>query len=169
MSTTFSKYLFILLAPLLIASSLHKFYVSVTNMQYDESNQGFQITTRIFIDDLEDLLEARYEIDARLGTEQEDSQSGALIEKYLRSKILIKINGELKRFTYLGSEYKDDLIICYMELPGIELSGLNALEIENNVLMELFEEQQNVVHIKIGEQKKSFILVRENNKGMLNF
>ena len=168
MVATFSKYLLILLIPILLLSSAHKFYVSVTNMQYDEEEQGFQITTRIFIDDLEDLLETRYELNARLGTEIEDPQSGPLIEKYLSTKIRIKINGELQNFIYLGREYKDDLIVCYMELPGISLADLSTIEVENNLLMELFEEQQNVVHIRIGGEKKSFILVRENNKGMLN-
>ncbi|MEN8797903.1 MAG: DUF6702 family protein [Flavobacteriaceae bacterium] len=152
-----------------MASSLHKFYVSVTNMQYDEADQAFQITTRIFIDDLDELLKTRYEIDSRLGTEREDPRSGPVIEKYLATKIRIKINGQLRTLNYLGREYKDDLIMCYMELPGIDLSELNSIEVENNLLTELFEEQQNVVHIKIGKQKNSFILVRENNKGMLNF
>ncbi len=169
MLTRFSKYLVILLVPLLMAASLHKFYVSVTNMQYDEADQAFQITTRIFIDDLEELLKTRYEIDSRLGTDKEDPQAGPLIEKYLATKILIKINGELHTFKYLGKEYKDDLIICYLELSGVDMDSVSSIEVENNLLTELFEEQQNVVHIKIGTEKKSFILVRENNKGMLNF
>jgi len=34
--------------------------------------------------------------------------------------------------------------------------------------MDLFEEQKNILHFKIKDQKKSFVLIRENNKGMLN-
>jgi hypothetical protein len=35
----------------------HKFYVSVTRMEHKASTDELQITTRIFIDDLEKLLE----------------------------------------------------------------------------------------------------------------
>jgi hypothetical protein len=138
-------------------------------MQYNETDQLFQITTRIFIDDLEEVLKARYEIDAQLATEKEDPQSGPLIEKYLAAKLLVKINGQERQLNYLGREYKDDLVVCYLEIPGVNRAELRSIEVENNVLMEIFEEQQNVLHIKIDAQKKSFILVRENNKGMLNF
>jgi hypothetical protein len=138
-------------------------------MQYDEGDQAFQITTRIFIDDLEELLKTRYEVDSRLGTVKEDPQAEALIEKYLATKIRIKINGELRALNYLGKEYKDDLIVCYLELIDVDIKTVSSIEVENNLLTEIFEEQQNVVHIKIGTEKKSFILVRENNKGMLNF
>ena len=159
----------ILLLPLITAAAAHKFYVSVTNMEYAEKDQAFQITTRIFIDDLETALNARYDVDAQLATEQEIEQSDALIKKYLNTKITININGRKREFTFLGKEYKDDLVICYLELTEVPLSDLNSIEVINDLLTEFFEEQQNVVHLKIGETKKSFILVRENNKGMLNF
>ena len=138
-------------------------------MEYDEEDEAFQITTRIFIDDLETALNARYEVNAQLATEQEIEQSDALISKYLSSKISVSINGQQRNFKFLGKEYKDDLVICYLELTKVVLSDMKSIEVENDLLTEFFEEQQNVVHLRIGDTKKSFILVRENNKGMLNF
>ena len=164
-----NKIFLILVLPLITMASIHKFYVSVTNMEYDEEDQAFQITTRIFIDDLETALNARYEVDAQLASDQEIEQSNALISKYLNSKISISINGQKRNFKFLGKEYKDDLVVCYLEMTEVTLSGINSIEVINDLLTEFFEEQQNVVHLKIGDTKKSFILVRENNKGMLNF
>jgi hypothetical protein len=34
--------------------------------------------------------------------------------------------------------------------------------------MDLYEEQKNIIHFKIKGKKKSFVLIRESNKGMLN-
>ena len=48
------------------------------------------------------------------------------------------------------------------------MSTATSISVENEVLMDIFEEQKNVVHFKLGNQKKSFVLIRENNKGMLN-
>ena len=163
------KIFLFLVLPFITIAAAHKFYVSVTNMEYDEEDQAFQITTRIFIDDLETALNARYEVDAQLASEQEIEESDALISKYLDTKISITINGQQRKFQFLGKEYKDDLVICYLELKEVVLSNLTSIEVKNDLLTEFFEEQQNVVHLKIGDTKKSFILVRENNKGMLNF
>ena len=165
----FSTIVLILLLSLITIAGAHKFYVSVTNVEYAEEDQAFQITSRLFIDDLETALNARYEVDAQLAAENEIEQSNELISKYLKTKVSIRINGQERNFVFLGKEYKDDLVICYMELDDIVLDELKSIEVRNDLLTEFFEEQQNVVHLKIGQTKKSFILVRENNKGMLNF
>ena len=162
------KIVFVLIISVLSIAATHKFYVSVTNMEYDKEDQAFQITTRIFIDDLETALNARYEVNAQLASDQEMEQADALINKYLNTKISFILNGQKKEFKFLGKEYKDDLVICYLEITEVALTELNSIEVINDLLTEFFEEQQNVVHVKIGDTKKSFILVRENNKGMLN-
>ncbi len=164
----FKKYLVLALVPFLMAAAAHKFYVSVTKVEFSEKDSVFQITTRIFIDDLDALLAARYEVEAGLATEKEVDNSNQLISEYLRSKLEIKLNGEVLDYRFLGKEYRDDLVVCYLESTAIDISTISTIEVRNDVLTELFEEQQNVVHIYIGNTRKSFILFRENNKGMLN-
>ncbi len=162
------KYLILTVVPFLMAAVAHKFYVSVTKVEYSEKDSVFQITTRIFIDDLDALLNTRYEVEAGLATEIEVNNSNQLISEYLKSKLEIKLNGEVMDFKFLGKEYRDDLVVCYLESTSIEISKISTIEVRNDVLTELFEEQQNVVHIYIGDTRKSFILFQENNKGMLN-
>ena len=162
------KLVLVLITSVISIAATHKFYVSVTNMEYDQEDKAFQITTRIFVDDLETALNARYEVDAQLATDQEIDGSEALIGKYLNTKISFILNGQKQEFKFLGKEYKDDLVLCYLEITEVELADLKSITIINDLLTEFFEEQQNVVHVKIGDTKKSFILVRENNKGMLN-
>ena len=47
----FKKSLLLLVLPLLAFSTAHKFYVSVTNINYSEKTEAIQITSRVFIDD----------------------------------------------------------------------------------------------------------------------
>ena len=150
-------------------TTLHKYYLSVTNMQYSEKNDSFQITSRIFIDDLEEVLKERYGINAELATSNEAKVSNAYIEKYFRAKFAIELNGEIAKYTFLGKKYEEDVVICYLELNNINFTDLQSIAIQNEILTDLFEEQQNVVHLKWKGQKKSFVLIKENNKGMLNF
>lgn len=158
----------ILVLPLVAFTVAHKFYISVTNVTYSDKDKALQITTRIFIDDFEKLLEERYGITAQLATEQESDRASDYIEKYIRAKFAVRINGKEAQFGFLGKKYDNDLIICYLEVPKGDFPEIKSIEIQNEMLMDIFEEQQNIVHFKLNDHRKSFILVRENNKGMLN-
>ncbi len=163
------RYSFILILLLLFAfTTMHKFYVSVTNVQYSEEENSLQITSRIFIDDLENVLEERYGVQMNLATEKESEEANYYVEKYMRSKLVLSADGKDRAFVFLGKKYDNDLIICYLEIEDIDLPKLKIIEIENDILTDMFEEQQNIVHFRINGKKKSFVLVKENNKGMLN-
>ena len=146
----------------------HKFYLSVTNVGYSEKDDALQITSRIFIDDFEAVLLERYDFNAALATENESALAKEYIEKYIRTKFSIQIDGNAVDFEFIGAKYEDDLIICYIEVPQVKLDDHKSIAIQNEVLTDLYDEQQNVVHFKIKERKKSFVLIKENNKGMLN-
>ncbi|MCW5517688.1 DUF6702 family protein [Muriicola sp. Z0-33] len=161
------KGLLVLLLPL-FAFATHKFYVSVTNINYSQEDDALQITSRIFIDDLEQVLQERYDFKAQLATENESELANAYVEKYFNSKFVLKLNGEYVDYTFLGKKYDNDIVICYLEILDINFNALTSIEIQNEILTDLFEEQQNVVHFKAKGTKKSFVLVKENNKGMLN-
>jgi len=157
-----------LLLPLLAFSVAHKFYVSVTNIDYFEKEDALQITTRIFIEDFESVLEERYNITAQLATPNELPDVDIYIKKYLKTKFLVQLNGEPVAFEFLGKKFDNDMMICYLEIPQIGLEKLQTIEIQNELLMDLFEEQKNIIHFRIQGKKKSFVLIRESNKGLLN-
>ncbi|MEX0313779.1 MAG: DUF6702 family protein [Allomuricauda sp.] len=149
-------------------STAHKFYVSVTNVAYSEKNKAFQITSRIFIDDLEQVLEERYGINPELATDKEAKIADEYINKYFKTKFAIELNDKIVPFTFLGKQYDNDVAICYLEIADVDLEDVKTLSVQNEILTDLFDEQQNIVHIKWQGHKKSFVLIKENNKGMLN-
>lgn len=146
----------------------HKFYVSVTNVVYSEKSTSFQITSRIFIDDLQEVLKERYGIDTELASKNEAPITDTYIERYFRTKFAVELDGEIVPYTFLGKTYDNDVVICYLELENVDLSKLQSIAIQNEILTDLFDEQQNIVHLKWKGNKKSFVLIKENNKGMLN-
>lgn len=159
----------LLLLPFILMSftGLHKFYVSVTSVTYSEKEQSLQIISRIFTDDLDELLQTRYGFRAQLNTPEESPLADAYIERYFREKFEVSVNERVQEYTFLGKRYENDLVICYMELP-VEQSAIRSVGLRNDILTDLFEEQKNLVHFDIQGEKKSFVLIRENNKGMLN-
>lgn len=162
------KSILILILPLLAFATLHKFYVSVTNVKYSEKDGAIQITSRIFIDDFENVLQERYGFDAELATKNESEEADAYIEKYLRTKFVVEINGKNASYTFIGKKYDVDVMICYIEIPHIDLAVTKSIQITNEILTDLYDEQQNIVHFKIDGKKKSFVLIKSDTKGMLN-
>jgi len=162
------KYFLLFLIVPLLSFSIHKFYVSVTNINYNDKDKSFQITSRIFIDDLDDLLLERYGVNGKLGTDEESQLADDHIKKYFKAKFLLTLNGENRGYTFLGKKYDNDVVICYLEVENVDLEALNSITVQNELLTDLYEEQKNLVHIKMKGKKKSFVLIKENNKGMLN-
>lgn len=162
------KSILILLLPLFAFTTVHKFYVSVTNITHSEKDNAIQITSRIFIDDFERVLQERYGFEAKLATKSESKEADDYIEKYLRAKLVVEVNGENASYNFIGREYDTDVMVCYIEVPEVDLPNTTSIQIENEILTDLFDDQQNIVHFKMGGKKKSFVLMKSRTKGMLN-
>ncbi|MFC4636256.1 DUF6702 family protein [Dokdonia ponticola] len=147
--------------------TIHKYYLSVTDITYNTEEGSLQMITRLFYDDLEDVLRERYKEDLTVDETSNQEELDIYIKKYLKAKMIIKVNGEEKNLSYLGKEYEDDYVVCYIEITDI--TSLKTLEIENTVLMDAFEEQKNMVHTDILGKKKSLLLVNGKAKAVLNF
>ena len=164
---TFKIFFLILVFPLLSFTTLHKYYVSVTEVEYVKEQKAVQITSRIFIDDFEKLLRERYDKDITLAIENEKSTVNFYTEKYLKEKFKIKINEQEVEFKFLGKEYEDDIMVNYLEIENVE--NISSIHVVNRILFDVFPDQQNIVRIKINSKNKSFLLTKENDKGMLKF
>ena len=159
--------LLILLFPVITGSAAHKFYVSTTKIEHVAESESVQIITHIFIDDIEDVLQERYSPNISLGIENEDPKDAVFLKEYILQKLKIKINGAEANLDYLGHEYEMDIVKSYIEVVGIK--DLKTIDIENKVLMDLFADQQNIIHVKTAKRRRSLVLDKENPKGVLNF
>lgn len=160
-------FLFFLIVPFFAFTSLHKYYISLTQIDFIEEKQSVQITTRIFIDDFESLLRERYDETITLAGNDEPKTTDTYIGRYLKEKIKIKINNGDAKLTFIGKEYDQDIIRCYLEIEHV--NSIESFEISNKVLFDLFEEQQNIVKTKINSKQKSFILIQEKDNALLKF
>ena len=159
--------LLVLLFPFIIGSIDHKFYVSITKIEYVAESESLQIITQLFLDDIEEVLRKRYRPDVSLGTPKETEADVALLQEYILQKLKISVNGTPVALNYLGREYDIDMVKSFIEVTGVK--EFNSIEVEFNALTELFSEQQNIIHLKTAKRRKSLILDRDNPKGVLNF
>ncbi|MBU2950308.1 peptidase E [Tamlana agarivorans] len=159
--------LLLLILPLCAFSSLHKYYISVTQIEYIEEKASVQIISRIFIDDFERLLRERYDDGITLAGENESPEADAYIGRYLSDKLKIHINGADMQLKFIGKAYEADVMKCYLEIEGVQ--SIQTFGITNRILFDVFEDQQNIIKTKINSKQKSFILYPQKDYYMLKF
>jgi hypothetical protein len=146
---------------------MHKFYMGIFQINYASEKKMLQITTRIFVDDLNKALEKKYKKNTLLGSLKESPESIELLKKYLSDTFIVKVNGQQKSMNFLSEELDDDVLVCYLSIKDI--NKIKSLEINNSVLTESFAEQQNIVHITAFGNKKSFLFTASTTKQVLNY
>ncbi len=145
----------------------HKFYVSVTEIEHNEKAHSLQIISRVFTDDLENLLQTRYDPSIKLGKEVETEDVDKLISKYLQQKFTIEVDGREVKHIFLGKEYENDMTVFYIEVTEVE--NFRKIRVRNTVLMDLFEDQKNLIHVENKGKRKSLILAGGREEDELKF
>ncbi len=145
--------------------NFHKFYVSIYQINYASEKKMIQITSRIFIDDMNKALEDKYSKKTHLGEENESIEDVALMNKYLVENFSIKVNGENKTYHFLSKEIENNVIIGYYSIKNIP--KINSLEVQNTVLLDQGFDQQNIIQSKLYGEKNSLLLTNSTIKGVL--
>ena len=155
----------ILVALPLMAASTHKYYFSVTQADYDVKSKSLKMVTRVFYDDLEKVFQERYDKSIKVDKTYDQEKLDAYIQKYFNSKFIVSVNGKEQKLSYIGHKDEVDYVVCFVEVKNI--TNPQSIEIENTLLMDMFPDQKNVIHLHVGNTKKSYLLNKENDKAML--
>lgn len=148
-------FLLLLILPL-VAFSTHKYYLSLTQINFKSESQSIQIILNVFMDDIEVALNADYEIDLQLTTAKELKDNDVFFEKYLKKKLQFKVNDRLEEYTYIGKEYDGELVYFYLEIENIQ--KVHQIEVSNKILLKHFPKQENLIKSKVGGIHKSVLL-----------
>jgi len=164
--TPIKKLLILLIIPLM-AFTMHKYYISLTQINYNSKEKSLHITMRLFIDDLEKSLNSDFKKEFKLGTPKELPKTNNFMAFYLNNNFSIKVNDSIRNYTFLGKEYENDVVYFYLEVDSV--SQIKNIGIQNTILMKEFDSQQNIIKLDINNQKKTMILNKSNDKDLLNF
>lgn len=168
MKRKLSQYILSFLLLVLLSSFFwHKFYVSVTQIDYVTNKKRIEITSRIFIDDLEKALEKRFKKKFYLTSSREIENAETLIQDYLKEKIKISINKKSQNIEYLARETEGDVLILYYKIAISK--KINTLEIFNSLLTDIYNDQQNIVHVNINGNKNSFLFTNMDKEIKIDY
>lgn len=165
--TSFKKFLIIALILPLLAFNMHKYYVSLCEVEYLPERKVMQIKLGLFVDDIEHTLNKDFNTTLKLGTPEEPDNVDELYFKYLQEHFRLVLNEKQTPYTFIGKKYDDDIVRFYLEIAN--LNELNSFEVYNRCLFRDFEDQLNIVKLKVKNHHKTFYLSNKNDKGLLKF
>jgi hypothetical protein len=137
----------------------HKFYISKSIIEFNPRSQQFEITCKLFTDDLELAVEQANGKAMRLGTTEELPESGAWIEVYMKQHFRFAIDGIDMEWRWVGKEVENDLTYCYMEL--YRNPDFAALTLTNDLLVSQFPEQQNIVDLTMMGSTQTLVFYKD--------
>ena len=155
LKTSIQRLILIILAAFHLSYLNHEVYISSMEMVIQGPDRDVQITLRVFTDDLEAVLQNRSTPILQLDPDHAAEEVDALVAVYLEEVIQIKSPLEQVALHFLGKEYRDDLTLLYLE--GQIKPTTRQITLSHRLFLDALPTQQNVVHIKQSNQRKSFL------------
>lgn len=139
----------------------HEFHASKCMVEYSAPDQAIQISMHLFIDDLEEALRRQGAEKLYICTGKEDPKAEHYLFKYLQEHFKVLVNEKAYDYEFIGKEVSEDLqaVWCYLEIT--EISAVKSLTITNDLLMEVFDDQKNIMNISGPNKKRGFFLFQK--------
>lgn len=140
----------------------HDIHVSTCDVKYNTKTSSIQISVRIYLDDFEASLAMDGYKELKTLTKKESPIADSLVEDYISKHLILQLDGQKRSMEYLGKEISEDFLAmwCYLEIYDVET--LKVLKVQNDILMELYDDQQNIASIKLDHQRKGHFIFSKN-------
>ena len=145
----------------------HVFYVSITRVRWNVEEARLDVTVRIFTDDLEEAIVAGGGPRLRLWTDQAREDRDRHVADYLLSRLAFRVNGQERELAYTGMEDALDATACLVQITNVD--RVETIEVENRILIDMFDTQANVMRFEVGGEKKYVNLGKGTVKGLVRF
>lgn len=150
----FAKAIFFLSFLMLTGLNLHPIHVSITEINYNEKQKSLEISCQIFMDDFAEILERIHQTKIDFTNLKNKETTETLIANYLSKNLIISNLKKNFALNYIGFEIEKDLVWVYAEV--LKVKKIKQIKIQNTLLLDLFKDQNNMLHFKYFEQKKNY-------------
>jgi hypothetical protein len=137
----------------LFAGKPHPFFLSVTDIKYNDKNKSLEIACKMFTNDLEDALKRTAKKSVDLIHPKDKKETEKIIFDYINKRLSINLNGKSRTLKCIGFEKEEDVIWTYMEIEKCEKP--KQLVIQNSLLYDFLKEQINLVSFESEGKKQS--------------
>jgi len=148
----------------------HAIHISKTEINQDLSSHSLQVTMHIFIDDLEQSMQDAKLPKTYFASSKEIKNSEEVLTKYLKERFKLTSKDKTLEWKWVGKEVSEDYLAlwCYLEISDVK--PLEEVTVQNDVLLDLYDDQTNIVETKLNNKTKRTSLIKSKGKKViLNF
>jgi len=132
----------------------HPFYLGIVHFKHNVTNNIIETDVKLFVNDLEAALKKlnNKPIDVINGTNK--TELNTIINAYVRTHLVVKINGKKCDYSFVGFEVEKDVVWIYLEYKNIK--AIKNLEVEASLLYDYIKQQSNIIRVECNatEQNK---------------
>ena len=164
------KLAFIIISAIVLvmfSSWTHKFYVGIYQVNYASDKKMLQITTRIFVDDLNNALQLKHKKKFHIGEKFAADEEVSAMNKYITDNFRIAVNGKPLPLDFRSYEVENNVAIGYFRITGV--ASVKTMDVTNKVLFDYVTEQQNIIQTNVSGNKQNLLLTIDEPTGSLAF
>ncbi|WDT68763.1 DUF6702 family protein [Cloacibacterium sp. TD35] len=145
------------LITMLMSFTLSDFYSSMTKVDYVEGSKTLKFTTKLNSGHIAEVLKINPNTTA----------FEAEVKRYVNDHFDVYVNGQNKVLTFTGSQVNGESVWVYFEANGV--SDISSLKIKNNILLEAYPKQLNLVNIAYKGSQKNMTFMRGKEVNEISF
>jgi len=146
---------------------LHPFYVSVTEIKHDAATNELQISSRIFADDLENVLKKQSRQAVDIIHPVNRGRTDSLVADYVNKHLVITVDGKTLKLHYIGYKIEEEAAWCFLEVENIK--PFKQVHVKDDILYSEHPNQINMIHVILHDQRKSTKLDNPNSNADIAF
>ena len=145
------------LITMLMSFTLSDFYSSMTKVDYVEGSKTLKFTTKLNSGHIAEVLKINPNTTA----------FEAEVKRYVNDHFDVYVNGQNKVLTFTGSQVNGESVWVYFEANGVY--DKSNLKIKNNLLLEAYPKQLNLVNIAYKSTQKNMTFMRGKEVNEVSF
>lgn len=145
---------------------LHPFHVSVCDINHNQKSHKLEVSVKIFIDDIGQAVQQNGYPAFAIEDTTDLKDAGKKIFSYLNKKLHVRVDRHPVKFNFLGYEFSDDSILCYLESE--KLPKIHDIAIENKLLFDVLDDQINLTHFNYKGKSKTIKTTPDQISELLN-
>src|SRR4030095_6228534 len=139
------------LKPAPIESLYHPYYISVIEINHNQTDKTLEISCKIFTNDFETTLEKNYKTKVDLVNPPDKSAMDKLVSDYIKKHLSIRADNKTANLSYVGFEKEEEAVYSYFQVDHVPT--VKKIDVTNSILHDFSDQQINIIHCTVGGKR----------------
>jgi hypothetical protein len=132
---------------------IHPLHIATVEIEHNAAEKTLEITCKTFWDDFESILSKINKTKVDLTSEKTIEESNKKIFEYIKSHLIISVDGKTIPLSFVGFEKEDVVVYSYLQADNI--ATVKNVSIVNTIMHDMFDDQVEIIHMIVNGNRKS--------------